>query len=185
MATPHLSGMALLVGSTFGEKEEYVPKNTSDVLNTDAVGAAVEEQRARQRLLDRMQEDLGIIELTTNPIIEKLTVPTSDLGLHVAGEQAFAISERVRSVRLQTETHNFLMRESLDTDKTTIAVWNVGDQMPEVWERDPEKNVLMAPGTKPVKPAPNERLGLPCVPLDWQDSFPSEELRGYIVRDTL
>ncbi len=157
MAGPPVSGMAILVGSTFGEKEEYVPKNTSDVLNMDAVGAAVEEVRATRRLLDRMQEDFGVTEWTEKPVVEKLTVPTSDMGLHVTGEQAFTISERVRSVQLQTKTHNFLMRESLDTDKTTIAVWNVGDRMPDVWERDSEKkNVLMGPSTKPVEPTPNE-----------------------------
>ena len=118
LAGPSVSGMALLIDATLGEKEEYVSKNSIESeMGFDEVGVAVEEQRAVQRL-----------------------------GAH-----------------LKTKTHNFLMRESLEGEKTTLAVWDIDKPMPDVWERDAEKNVLIAPGTKPVKPTPpGERLGYFC-----------------------
>lgn len=161
LAGPSVAGMARLIDATLGEKEEYVSKSpVASDMGFDEVGVAVEELRAVQRLGGHLMEKFGVAHGYRKVAVEKLTFQTSDMGLHEAGEDAFAFPVRARSVHVKTKTHNFLMRESLEGEKTTLAVWDIDKPMPDVWERDAEKNVLIAPGTKPVKPTPpGESIG--------------------------
>lgn len=162
MATPMVSGLAAIALSTFSGKEEYIPRG---IEHLDLVGAVVEEHEAVRRFSNRLEDEFGLSEILENVSVEKSTFPSTDMGLPEAGTGAFSMNVRARSVHLRNETHNFLLRESLDSDNSTVAIWNAGERMPDIWERDPEKNVLVAPGTAPVQAtvpqatAPKERVG--------------------------
>ncbi|MFA5503808.1 MAG: hypothetical protein WC314_04605 [Vulcanimicrobiota bacterium] len=157
MAAPVISGLAAIALSTFSGKEEYIPRG---IEHLDLVGAVVEEHEAVRRFSNRLKDEFGLSEILENVSVEKSTFPSTDMGLPEAGTGAFGMNVRARSVHLRNETHNFLLRESLDSDNSTVAIWNAGERMPDIWERDPEKNVLVAPGTAPVQAsAPEERVG--------------------------
>lgn len=157
MAMPSVAGIATLLSAKFKDKEEYVPQTAGSVTSEveNQVGAKLEESRAYSRLATELGEKFSVdIKHLERVSVAKDEFPTRDMGLYDGGFGDISTSTRARSVLMRSETHNFLLREGLDVDKSTLAVWGRGNSMPDVWERDMERGTLFAAGMPPVQPSP-------------------------------
>lgn len=165
MAAPSIAGLAALISSGLAEKEEYVPRTTGGVNPEleNQIGAKLEESRAYTRLATQLKEKFSVnAEQLERVSVSKDEFPTRDMGLYDGGFGDISTSTRARSVFMKSETHNFLLREGLEVDKSTLAVWERGKPMPDLWERDLERGTLFAAGMSPVPSSPTSesRTGL-------------------------